>query len=843
MFEPPSTELLAGARWTLIRCTPGAAQDPVELEALPAEQTVRLPARAPGTAAASWRDAFGMAAVQQLDPEAWDWWFLADFEIEPGSKPDWRLHSEGIAGYATIWLDNQPRAQSSGGFDEVRFDLPLAPGRHRLAIHIRPLSSVSVPRKPRPRWRSSLVFDTSLRWHRTPLMGHIPWFGTAKVLGPWAAITLRPEPGFELNTLRTELGESSARNAVGRVILGASGKPSKRVTVKLHDPLGTMVLEEELELANNGAVETVLELADPRRWFPHSHGEPELYQLLLDDGETRQSFQLGFREVRVDRIGGGFELSVNDVPIFTRGVVWAPPDALSLAAKDEDYRQIIDSLVRAGVNMIRISGTGGYEHPKFYQECDKRGILLWQDCMLATLDPPEDADWLARFGAETASWLRRLARHPCLTVLSGGNETEQQPTFWGLPPDRRRMTVISELIPALAAEHLPGVVHVSSSPGDGDNPIEIRQGVSHYFGVGAYQLPLTDARTSGVRFASEALAFASPPEPSTVQRHFSPVPNVPQEPVGWTEAVAADPGANWTFEDVTAHYAAEFFGTEHEPSWDRRMDRHRAALHHAVAQTMVEWRRPGSACAGALVLSARDLAPGAGWGVTDVEGRPKSTWYALKAACAPTALAFHPEDLNGVDLHLFHDRPEALIGTLEVAAISVSGRRWEPVRVPVQLAGRGSLRWTADELFGGFRDLDYIWKFGEREYDAIEAVLLNPGGREIARTVRLLGGVRRERVDTGLRAEAGQDNHGSYLDLSTDLLASFVAIDLSDHDPEDNYFHLGPNNSRRIYCLPRPGSTTDSLAGTVRALNDLSATRQIHPARPEQSISSKGAST
>ena len=64
----------------------------------------------------------------------------------------------------------------------------------------------------------------------------------------------------------------------------------------------------------------------------------------------------------------------------------------------------------------------------------------------------------------------------------------------------------------------------------------------------------------------------------------------------------------------------------------------RAASARAVERTLADLRRPGSRCDGVIILAARDLVPGAGWGLLDSEGLPKATWYAMRRACAPVAV-------------------------------------------------------------------------------------------------------------------------------------------------------------------------------------------------------------
>lgn len=846
-------DLLLEARWRLLRTQPGAAADPDDLERLRPEHFVSLPAGVPGTAASAWRDEFGEAAALALVPDDWDWWFLADFTLEPAGldAAPWALRSAGIATYATLWLNDRELGTGNGAFDALDFPASPQPGANRLAIRCRPLRSTPTPRKPRARWRSSLVADSSLRWHRTPLLGHIPWHGTVPAIGPWAEISLAQLPPVEVRTLRTEFD-----GGIGRVIVGLSSNTPIDVIAELAGPDGTLLHQAPTSV--DGETSLTLEIANPALWFPHSHGSPVQHRFRVRSGAFQRDFDLGFRGVAVDRRADGFELSVNGQAVFARGVVWAPLDALRLGSSNDAYRQALCQLAEAGVNLIRISGTGSFEQPAFYQECDRLGIMVWQDCMLATLDPPDDAQWLSHFSSETRSWLDRLARHPSAVVVSGGNETEQQPAFWGRDAQQRSMTVLTEIVPELVGECLPAAVHVSSSPSGSGSPVKIRSGISHYFGVGAYRLPLSDARTSGVRFAAESLAFAVPPEPSSIVRHFGGLATgQPQSVAAWATGTARDPGATWTFGDVAEHYATEFFGPlakeltddlTHEPvdaglsdepsgatSRAKELDRHRAAIQHAVAQTMVEWRRPESSCSGALVLSARDLAAGSGFGIVDVDGVPKSAWYGFKSSCAPLAVAFLGEGLNGIDLHLFNDRPEPFEGTLHLRVHGVSGAVQAQADLAVELSGHGARRWELDDVLGGFMDLDHVWQFGARQYDTIEATVRSADGAALARTVRLLGGIDRPSRKTGLAAWFGEDDDGAFVQLRTDHLATFVALDLPGWTPEDNYFHLPAASSRRLRCQPArslaPAHEKMPAApwGTFRALNDPMAPQPLRP--------------
>lgn len=182
-----------------------------------------------------------------------------------------------------------------------------------------------------------------------------------------------------------------------------------------------------------------IRIAAPKLWWPRGYGEQPLYDVLVElkkNGKTvdAYAFRTGIRVVKLHRSSvvdengkGEFCFEVNGRRVFILGTNWVPPDALP-SRGDKRASEILRLVEDIGCNAIRIWGGGRYEQESFYEECDRRGILIWHDFMMGCGNYPQTGEFIARLSEEVRSVVRQLRHHPSICLWAGDNECDMN--YW-----------------------------------------------------------------------------------------------------------------------------------------------------------------------------------------------------------------------------------------------------------------------------------------------------------------------------------------------------------------------------------------------------------------------------
>lgn len=826
-YRAPGRMAVTG--WTFLTTPPDAFPSPAEL---PADGWEAF--EVPGTVAGALRGQGRLTDAAAQAIERHDHWLKTRLDAPLAGA----LMFDGLATVTEIWISGERRAESRSMFEPVTLDVDLAVGAE-IALRFRALGPLAAAAPRRSRWRPQMIQPNGLRHFRTTALGATPgWSPSGKPTGPW-------RPVWRVEGARPKIDvRTTYEDGVGRLIVTLEPQPpcpaeGRASTTSSSGTAGTEVMDARLARGHGGEVRCagvrgsfgldasgrlVADLSIPgvAPWFPHTHGEPALHEAsVILDGETFDLGRIGFRSIEVDRDadGQGFGLVINGAPVFARGACWSSADAVSLAGSREAYEPWLRLSREAGMNMVRVPGVMAYETQAFFALCDELGIMVWQEAMLANFDYPQgDAAFREAIGREAEAFLDRTQANASLTVFCGGSEVFQQAAMLGASADAWGGPVFDEVLPGALAKLRPDVPYVPNSPSGGHLPFVADQGVTHYYGVGAYRRPLDDARRARVRFASECLAFSNVPEDvSLAHAKLAPVVHAPD----WKRGVPRDMGASWDFEDVRDHYVERLYGVStlelkrEDP--ERYLALSRAAVAEVLEETYAEFRRPGSSTRGALVWLLQDLMPGAGWGVVASDGEPKSAWHALKRAFRPVQLSMTDEGVNGVALHVINERPEPLEAELTLTCWRDGAAPVVTASRAVAVASREAKTLSAFDLIGRFFDVSYAYRFGPPSHDVTSAALICARtGAVLAEAFHFPLGRALPRRPLGLTARL----EGEELVLASERFAQSVHITDDDFRPAENWLHLVPGREKRIALVARKLGSGGPI-GVVRALNGL----------------------
>jgi beta-mannosidase len=832
-------------RWEATATAPDLCSDPADLDAVD-----WWPARVPGTAAGVLRDADVWRPGDSHDFDLEDWWFRTSFAAAPPADgEEVVLCLDGIATVFEAHLNGELILTGDSMFAAHQLDVgALLRGANELAIRCRALAPLlHTRRRPRARWRTRLVSDGNIRFFRTMLLGRAPGFapGPAAV-GPWRGVRLerRRRIARDQLSLRARVSGRDGRLEVRARLRTLDGAPPVSAEVTLSR--GSECWRAPLTLETHEktvAASGELTVPDVALWWPHTHGEPALYEAQLivtrpSDTVTVDAGRVGFRSLSFGKTANhelevdGVDLHVNGVPVFARGCVWTPVDPIGLAPACASLRAALEQARDAGMNLLRIPGTSAYEEEAFHDLCDELGVLVWQDFMFANLDYPfSEETFAAAVRREAKQVLDGLASRPSLAVLCGNSEIEQQVAMLGLDPSLARGELFGELLPSLVRESGTDAAYLRSAPCGGEFAFRADRGVANYYGVGGYGRGLDDARRAEVRFAAECLAFSNVPDEAAIEELLPDAPgNLVVTHPRWKAGVPRDSGSGWDFEDVRDHYLKLLFGVDpaelRRVNHERYLELSRMLTGEVMAEVLGEWRRAASPCTGGLVLWLRDFMPGAGWGVVDHRGEPKAAYHHLRRALAPIAVWTTDEGLNGVLAHVANDGATPLRGRLRIALYRDFEHCVQTAEEAIELPPHSVSQWSVESILGRFVDVAWAYRFGPPQQDLIVASLErdppDEGPALVSQAMRMPAGrptTTAPAARLGLQAHLVRQADGALsLRVSSRRLAYGVRVQAPGFAAADDAFSVEPGGERLIRLQPRTVDATFT-GGALTAVN------------------------
>ena len=340
-----------------------------------------------------------------------------------------RLVCDGLDYSGWILVEREEVGEFQGSLTPHEFDLTGALSAHDDECGVRLEIVFDCP----PRWLGQFGY-TPLMTEWKPRYNYTwDWISRAVQIGIWDGIRL----------------EISGAPRLGDVYIGTDYDVEREtgilsVTCQSPDETGLAVRVEldgirderyDLTPGENGILWSDL---DVRPWWPNGFGEPELHDLTVTligaDGveHDRLERRVGFKHVEWRQCEDApadadpWICVVNGEPVFLQGVNWTPILPNFADAADREYDTRLDTYQDMGCTILRVWGGGFLEKHVFYDGCDERGLLVWQEFPLSSsgLDnrPPSDDVSIDELAEIAASYIRRRRHHASLLLWCGGNE-------------------------------------------------------------------------------------------------------------------------------------------------------------------------------------------------------------------------------------------------------------------------------------------------------------------------------------------------------------------------------------------------------------------------------------
>ena len=569
--------------------------------------------------------------------------------------------------------------------------------------------------------------------------------------------------------------------------------PGQKLCVELSEDGADKPLQTKLCKTNADGVAAVdFVIENPKLWWPNDYGDQPLYivrtTLLDEDGTSLESItrRIGLRTLTIsqekDEWGNEFAFCVNGVKIFTRGGNYIPDDCLYTRITEKKLDYILESCRRAHFNCVRVWGGGYYPSDAFYDLCDEKGLIVWQDLMYACNVYDVTDAFAENCRQETYDNLRRLRHHASLGLWCGNNEIESAWDHWGdfqketpyLRADYIRL--FEEVLPKAVQEADGETFYWHSSPSSGgcfDNPDDANRGDTHYWDVWHGQKPFTDYRKYFFRFCSE-FGFQSFPCAKTVNSFTL------EDDRNIFSRVMESHQKNDAANGKMLYYLSE--NLRYPKDLTHLLYASQVLQGMAIKYGVDHWRRNRGRCMGTLYWQINDDWPAPSWSSIDYFGRWKALHYMAQKFYAPHAVSMTLED-HRCHVYFSNESFETTEYSLTLSIRDLSGNVLETYETKGNSPAFSAIETAVVDICS--------WE--DQKDDVFLEAVIHTKDQKVLKDVETLVPYKYLNLKSPvISTEAEETNDAFILHISSDCFAPFVALDFDDADVifSDNFFHL-----------------------------------------------------
>ncbi|MGE5222152.1 MAG: beta-mannosidase, partial [Omnitrophica WOR_2 bacterium] len=577
------------------------------------------------------------------------------------------LVCDGLDTLATVILNGQVLGHADNMFRQYRWEVksilhPPKSGGNPVASDLlilfeSPVKYVQEKQAARPLPGVSQAIPGGPYIRKAPCQFGWDWGPQLPPIGIWKDICLEGYSTAKIADIRLHQEHSADQVMVEALVAFERWEEDPlSASFRITGPDGK-VSERGQAVPDQGDAVFRVPIPHPQLWWPNGYGEQPLYQveISLHSRESqaiqpldRRTYQIGLRTIELrqeeDSHGRSFTFVVNGVPIFAKGANWIPADSFPTRITDEQLEGLIRSAAETHQNMLRVWGGGFYEEERFYDLCDRYGILVWQEFLFScSIYPLGDTDFLENVRQEVSQNVRRLRHRASLALWCGNNEMEMGWTGWGWDrPDLQDLKddydrFFHHTLPEWCAAEDPDRSYWPSSPSSGipfEDPNGQRQGDTHYWDVWHGHKPFTAYRGQFPRFMSE-FGFQALPPLATIRTYAQ------EADLNMTSYIMEQHQKNASGNTLIISQMLDNFQLPKD--FSSLVYLSGVLQSEGIRYGVEHWRRHQEVVAGILYWQLNDCWPVASWSSLDYFGRWKALHYAARRFYAPLMLSIEDE--------------------------------------------------------------------------------------------------------------------------------------------------------------------------------------------------------
>jgi beta-mannosidase len=736
-----------------------------------------------------------------------DWEYRLHFDVAPEllDQPQIWLVCDGLDTLATVRLNGQELGRAANMFRQYRWDVKSLLNAEGNELHIAfdsPVQYAAAHQAVRPMQGVSHAIPGGPYLRKAPCQFGWDWGPQLPPIGIWKELRLEGYEGARIEEVHLRQQHAEGEVTVeAEVAVQSWDEAPRSATLRIVAPDG-QTFEASTDVGPEGTGLLRVTIPDPQLWWPNGYGAQPLYQagVELHQGERlleRREYQLGLRTLELrqepDEWGRSFTFVVNGVPIFAKGANWIPADSFPTRLTEADLERLIRFAAETHQNMLRVWGGGFYEDERFYDLCDRYGILVWQDFIFScSVYPMDDPDFLENVRVEALENIRRLRHRASLALWCGNNEMEWGWVEWGWKrPEYQDMKAaydrfFHQTLPAWCAAEDPDTAYWPSSPSSGvpfEEPNGQEQGDAHYWEVWHGRKPFTAYRGQYPRFMSE-FGFQALPPLETI-RTYADEPD-------WnmTSYIMEQHQKNDSGNALIVGQMLDTFRLPHD--FESLVYLSMVLQAEGIRYGVEHWRRHTDRVSGTLYWQLNDCWPVASWSSLDYYGRWKALHYAARRFYAPLLLSIE-DDPPRQSIFVSSDLLEAWSGTVRWSLVTLDGETLTSGEKDVEVEPL-SVTAVATLDFSTYLDLD------TRRERLFVAELWEGDRHLVTKTAFFAPTKHLALADPQIKADVTLQEGRLTIELTARSLARLVECSLAGADVvfSDNYFDLPAGHTVRV---------------------------------------------